>query len=154
VVLRALIHLNDPSIHYVIVGRKTGFYKSLLAYGTNFGLKPQLHFIDPVSDDELAAIYNLCAGVMYPSLYEGFGLPIAEAIHFKKPVLTNLGGCFEEAGGPGAYYCDTNNPLEVASTITTLLSNDNSAMIQDGQEYIYQFTSKAAADQLMEIYLK
>lgn len=154
VILRALIQLKDPQLHYVLVGRKTRFYKSLLAFGTNFGLKPNLHFINPVNDEELAAIYRLSSAVVYPSLYEGFGLPIAEAIYFGKAVLTTRGGCFEEAGGPGAYYCDTSDPNDVANTITKMLHSDNSGMLEAGQNHIKQFNSHATAAALMEIYSK
>jgi glycosyltransferase involved in cell wall biosynthesis len=154
VILRALILLKNPDLHYVLVGRKTRFYKSLLAFGINFGLKPNLHFIDRLNDDELAAVYRLSSAVVYPSLYEGFGLPIAEAIYFGKAVLTTQGGCFEEAGGPGAYYCNTSDPNEVATTISKMLKTDNSAMMEAGQRHIRQFNSEATAAALMEIYSK
>lgn len=152
IIIKAMIKLKEPFLHYVIVGKKTRFYKSLLSFSTNNGLMQQVHFIDPVNDDELACIYLLAEAVVYPSLYEGFGLPIVEAISFGKPVLTTKGGCFEEAGGPGAYYCNTSNVDEVATAITNILGADHNETIAAGQRYISQFSSKAAADALMNSY--
>jgi glycosyltransferase involved in cell wall biosynthesis len=154
IIIRAMIRLKDENLHYVVVGKKTRFFKSLFSYSSNKGLINNIHFIDPVSNDELAAIYLASSAVMYPSLYEGFGLPIAEAIHFGKPVLTTAGGCFLEAGGPGAYYCNTSDVEEVAATILTILKTDNSRMIEAGKQHIAQFNSKAAADALIQSYLK
>lgn len=154
IIIRAMIQLRNPDLHFVIVGRKTRFYKSLASYGSNNGLGHHLHFIDPVSNDDLAGLYNASIAVVYPSLYEGFGLPIIEAISYNKPVLTTRGGCFEEAGGPGAYYCNTESVDEVATTIKKMLETDNSQMIAAGKQHIAKFTSKATADALMECYLK
>ncbi len=154
IILRALKLIQDTDLHFVVVGKRKRFAKSLIDYAKNSGLADRVHFIDPVDDDILASLYRLSIGVVYPSLYEGFGLPIVEAIHFGKPVLTTHGGSFEEAGGAGAYYCDTNNPQEVAAAIQKMLSSDNQHMIALGQRHIEQFNSKAIADALMEIYSK
>ncbi len=152
VIIRALKQLKDPSIHLVIVGRKTRFARSLIDFSINSGLKDQVHFMDPVNDDELACLYLLSKAVVYPSLYEGFGLPIVEAISYGKPVLTTHGSCFEEAGGPGAYYCNTNQVEEVAQTISRMLQGDHAQMLEAGKQYISRFNFKATADTLMVCY--
>lgn len=154
IIIRAMMKLKDSSIHYVVVGKKTRFYKSLWSYAINYGLKNQVHFIDPVNDDELACIYLLSEMVVYPSLYEGFGLPIVEAISFGKPVLTTKGGCFEEAGGPGAYYCNTYDVDQVADSIINVLGFDHRGIIAAGTRYISRYNSKSAADALIKCYVK
>ena len=154
IIIRAMMQLKNDSLHFVIVGRKTRFFKSLQSYGANNGLGHHLHFIDPVNDDELAAIYQQSVAVMYPSLYEGFGLPITEGIYWGKPILTTRGGCFEEAGGPGAYYCDTENVQEVAATLIALLEADNQQMIEAGKQHIARFTPQATATALFSCYTK
>ncbi len=154
IIIRALIQLKDPDLHLVLVGKRKRFWKSLSSYGSNHGLGKQIHFIDPVSNDELIGFYKACTAVMYPSLYEGFGLPIIESIHYGKPVLTTQGSCFEEAGGPGAYYCNTSEVDEVASTIHLILKSDHSQRLAAGKQHIAQFNTKAAAQALLGIYSK
>lgn len=154
IILKALIKLKIPDLHFVVVGKKGNFYKSLQSFSTNNGLGQLIHFIDPVSNDDLAGIYKKSLAVMYPSFYEGFGLPIIEALSFNKPVLTTKGGCFEEAGGPGAYYCDTESTDEVADAILNILNTDSTAKVNAGKEYVSQFTAKATADGLMSLYHK
>lgn len=154
IVIKALKLLNDASIHYVVVGGKTRFHRSLQDFAINSGLRNQVIFLDPVSDDELACLYLLSKAVVYPSLYEGFGLPIVEGLSFGKPVLTTKGGCFEEAGGPGPIYCDTSNANEVAKGLTTVLNENLTIQIQEGQQYISRFNAKDIADSLIAIYEK
>ncbi len=154
IVLKAMIKLKRKDLHFVIVGKKKRFWKSLAVYGAHYGLEKYLHFIDPVKNDELASFYHHCSAVMYPSLYEGFGIPIVEAIHYNKPVLTTQGSCFEEAGGPGAFYCDTSNVDAVAETIESMLSRSHTAMLEAGKQHIAGFNSKLAADALMAAYSK
>jgi len=149
-----LIKLKLPDLHLVIVGKKASFFKALHSYSSNHGLGNLVHFIDPVSNEDLSGIYKESFAVMYPSLYEGFGLPIIEAISYNKPVLTTKGGCFEEAGGPGAFYCDTESVDEVADTLVKILETDSSSHLAAGKQYITRFTAKATADGLMNLYHK
>lgn len=154
IIIRAMIKLKDPNLHFVIVGEKKRFWKSLSVYGAHNGLEKHLHFIGPVDHDELVSFYDRCLAVMYPSMYEGFGLPIVEAIHYGKPVLTTQGSCFEEAGGPGAFYCDTSNVDAVAESIGQILKIPHAATLEAGKQHISQFNTKNAADAFMEVYSK
>jgi glycosyltransferase involved in cell wall biosynthesis len=154
IILRALIQLKLKGVHYVVVGRKSPFYKALASYGHNHGLGGLVHYIDPVSNEELAGLYQASTAVVYPSLYEGFGLPIIEAIAFGKPVLATAGGCFAEAGGPGAYYCNTESVNDVAQGIQHILQANHTQTMQAGKAYIGRFTTQATADALMACYVK
>jgi len=154
IVIKAMMKLKKPDLHYVIVGEKKRFWKSLAIYGAHNGLEKQLHFIGSVTNDEIISFYKNCNAVMYPSMYEGFGLPIVEGIYYGKPVLTTQGSCFEEAGGTGAFYCDTLNVDSVAELITQILKNNNTATIETGKEYIKKFSTRLAADALMKAYSK
>ena len=70
-----------------------------------------------VSDSELQNLYASSAAVIFPSVYEGFGLPVLEALNYKTPVLTTKGSVMEEIAGDCGIYFDANSPESIAQTI-------------------------------------
>ena len=60
-----------------------------------------IQFLDQVQASDLPAIYQGSSGFIYPSSYEGFGIPILEALNSGVPVITSRGGCLEETAGKG-----------------------------------------------------
>jgi len=88
-------------------------------------LKKHLFFTGFVSDMVLARLYKDCRVFAYPSLYEGFGLPVIEAQSFGAAVLTSNVSSLPEAGGGGALYVDPNDFTEIAKGLEKLLQDDN-----------------------------
>jgi glycosyltransferase involved in cell wall biosynthesis len=74
------------------------------------GLRDKVHLLGFVSDDELVALYNTCALFCYPTLYEGFGLPVIEAMSCGAPVITSRVASLPEVGGEAVCYVD--DPLD------------------------------------------
>ena len=70
-----------------------------------------------VSDDELAALYRGARCLVYPSLYEGFGIPVLEAMACGTPVVTSAGGATEEVAGGAAVLVDPRDPASIAAGI-------------------------------------
>ena len=70
-----------------------------------------------VNDAERNFLYKNTAAVCLLSHYEGFGMPILEAAYFKKPLVLSSIEVFKEVAGPNAYYCDANNPKDVARAL-------------------------------------
>ena len=66
---------------------------------TKAGLQDRVHFLHGIPSDDLPAIYQSAETFVYPSVYEGFGIPILEALHSGIPVVAATGSCLEEAGG-------------------------------------------------------
>nr|MCR5712871.1 glycosyltransferase family 4 protein [Prevotella sp.] len=141
------LSLLPSDIHLVAVGRQTGYAKSL----------PQsnrLHLLSGVPDDDLAVIYRLAEAFVYPSRYEGFGIPIIEAIAAGLPVVACTGSCLEEAGGPSCLYVDPDDTEGMAAAILSVLdgADGRTERIRLSQQYIERFRGTDVAGQVLEIY--
>ena len=91
---------------------------------------------------------------VYPSVFEGFGIPILEAMCVGTPVLTSTGSCFEETGGRGALYADPNDVEAIGRQLAMMLADSSlrKQMIQEGYKQSEKFTDDEVARHLLEIY--
>src|SRR5690606_801667 len=142
----------------VVVGStKTTYAEQLQRYIADNKLRSKVIFLNGVSNEELAIIYQLAAIFIYPSLFDGFGIPISEALYSKTPVITTLSGCFPEAGGPKSVYLNNaEDPTEIAEKITLLLSDAHlrEQIVQEGFQFVQKFNDDIIANSLMSIYSK
>lgn len=151
--LRAMENL--PEVHLVLVGRRSGSYgKKLEDYIEKHGLAPRVTFLSGVSSHRLACLYRRCLFVAYPSVYEGFGLPIVEGIGSGKAVLTTAGGCFSEAGGPGALYVPLGDDRAMAEVMGRLWNEAElrEILAAQGREYIKRFSNAGTSQKVYEVY--
>lgn len=154
-VLLAMTEMGQRSdIHLVSVGRKTGFYSSIHSYVHNFGLTKRVHFLEEVSPEDLPAIMKGAVMVVYPSLMEGFGLPVAEALALEVPVVTTRGGCFEEAGDDVAFYSEPENTAGLAERILEVDQHRGSLQerLTNGRIHIQKFAAETIAADLHTLY--
>jgi glycosyltransferase involved in cell wall biosynthesis len=107
-----------------------------------------------VSFTDLPAIYRQASLFVYPSEFEGFGIPVVEALHTEVPVIAATGSCLEEAGGPGSVYIDPKDASELAAKANEILENDSlrTQMVQAGKKHLQNFADERIAAQMMEIY--
>lgn len=138
----------------VIVGRATSYMKQLTDYIADNGLDKRVLFIHNAVFTDLPAIYQLAKVFVYPSLFEGFGIPIVEAISCGVPVITSSGSCFAESGGPDCMYVDSENPEELTETLNAILSDETIArrMKEKSKTYIERFEPAVIAPALMKVY--
>jgi len=134
----ALLPLNKRP-RLVILGKATAYIKLVKKTMIDLGIEQEVIYIHNASFQDLPAIYQGAVLFTYPSLFEGFGIPIVEAIESGIPVLTSKGSCFSEAGGPHAWYADSQQPEEWASTISEILESDNSQRIQLQKNHVIKF---------------
>ncbi len=104
----------DGDMNLVFVGKKGWFYDDLLRQAQESDLNNRIVFMDYVSDDDLAAFYNLAFCLAYPSFYEGFGLPIVEAMACGCPVVTSNTSSMPEIAGECAIIVDPNEPSRIS----------------------------------------
>ena len=151
--LRALKSLKSD-LPVIVVGKATPYLKTLTDYIIANGLERRVSFIHNAAFADLPSIYGLAKVFVYPSLFEGFGIPIVEAISCEVPVITSQGSCFSEAGGPDCLYVDTKNPEQLADAIMSVLSNEvkSTEMVVKSKKYVEQFEPKVIASHLMECY--
>lgn len=151
-VLRALAGL--PGVPLVAVGRPTPYAEELHAFARAHGLEGRVRLLSGVSTADLAALYRLATVAVYPSIFEGFGIPIVEALFSGTPVVTTRGGCFAEAGGPGSAYVDPHDPEELRAVLAGLLADPErrEAMRAAGLRHAARFSEEAIAEALFGAY--
>jgi glycosyltransferase involved in cell wall biosynthesis len=150
--LRALEKL--PGLLLVAVGRPTPYAEELILFARSHGLADRVRLLSGVSTPDLAAMYRLATLALYPSIFEGFGIPIVEALFSGTPVVTTAGGCFAEAGGPGSAYVDPHDAEALRETIARLLEDDaaRARMSAEGLRHAARFSDEAIAEGLSAAY--
>ncbi len=146
--------IHNMDTHLVIVGSETSYTRKVKDYIADNNLGSKVFFLKGVSNEELAILYQSAQLFIYPSLFEGFGIPIIEALFSRTPVVTSKGGCFGEAGGPSSLYVDATNIDEVKQAIKTVIGDDalRSKMVEDGYRYAQRFTPEYIGKSFMSIY--
>lgn len=142
-------------VHLVLVGRRSGAYgKHLDRFVARCGLGDRVHVLSGISSGTLTALYRRCRFVAYPSFYEGFGLPIVEALGSGKAVLTSQGGCFSEAGGPGALYVRPHDVPALARAMRALWDDASlrNRLAGDGAAYIRRFSDEGTSQRMYSLY--
>jgi glycosyltransferase involved in cell wall biosynthesis len=106
-----------------------------------------------VTDGELKALYERAACFVFPSLYEGFGLPPLEAMYCGCPVITSREGALPEVCGDSALYCDARSAEDIAAKIAHLMGDVDARrrMRVAGREHAHKFRWKEAAAELIHV---
>ena len=150
--------LNEMlDIPVVILGRPRPkeYLEEVKRFIAEKGMESQVIFLHNTNTDELHAIYQMAEMMIYPSFFEGFGLPVLEAQAAGCPVITSNLSSLPEAGGNGALYIDPSDIDAIGSAIKKLLSNNElrNNMIIRGNENAADFSEKLAAERLMKLYV-
>jgi glycosyltransferase involved in cell wall biosynthesis len=110
-------------VHFVIAGGRGWLNEEVRTLVTALGLNDHIHFIGYVSQQELPALYSMAIICAYPSLYEGFGLPVIEAMQCGMPVLTANVSSLPEVAGDAAVCLSPTNIEEIADGLRFLLED-------------------------------
>ena len=139
----------------VVVGRKTPYYQLVKSYIDRNRVR-NVSFLDHVQVTDLPAIYQGSRGFIYPSSYEGFGIPILEALNSGIPVITSRGGCLEETAGKGGLLIDPNNIDEMIRAIHTVMEESalRDRMIREGRAHAMKFREEQTIPALYNVYLE
>ncbi len=143
-----------PEIQLVVTGRATRYVNKVNDYLQQHQLNHRVLFLHQVPFADLPALYQMATVFIYPSRYEGFGLPVLEALNAGIPVIAATGSCLEEAGGPDSIYVDPDNEAALTAQISHLLSNAGlrQQMSAAGQTYAAGFSDKILTGQIIDLY--
>jgi glycosyltransferase involved in cell wall biosynthesis len=138
----------------VVVGKRSPYLEEVKQQIAKLKLQDKVIFLHSVLFNDLPAIYQMAKIFIYPSRFEGFGIPILEALYSKVPVIAASGSCLEEAGGPSSTYVHPDNATELALAIDVLLIDQNKRehQIEQGLRYVEKFNPENLSSQLMNLY--
>lgn len=151
--VKALAHI-DSDVSLVIVGRQTPYADKVKAYAEAHGLAKRVRWLTGVPNADLPSLYQMAEACVYPSRYEGFGVPIIEAIQSGLPVVACTGSCLEEAGGPDCFYVAPDDDQAMAQAITQVLAGapGREERIARSQAYIARFEGANVGAQVLDVY--
>ena len=151
--IKAFEHL-PKNIHLVVVGRTTEYAKQVKEEVEKLGLTEQIHFLHRVAFSHLPAIYQQANILCMPSIFEGFGIPILEALNSSVPVVASNISSLPEVGGPDSIYVDPLDDRAMAEAIHRVATDSalRERMINKGLEYALNFREENIANNLWNIY--
>lgn len=151
--VKALKGLKED-ISVIAIGRRTSYTDRVETYIRENHLEDRVRIWSGVPFRELPAFYQMATLFVYPSFFEGFGIPILEAQRSGIPVIAATGSCLEEAGGSSALYTNPHNDQELRDLIETVLHDPQlyASMRDGGKAYSQRFESDKLAKDLMGVY--
>jgi glycosyltransferase involved in cell wall biosynthesis len=157
-VLIDALALMPETLHLpvVIVGRATAYLDEVMRVAAEKKVSEKISIINNASFYDLPSIYQLAHVFVYPSLFEGFGIPLVEAIEAGVPVITSTGSCFSEAAGPSSLYVNPGNAEELANALIQVLESHSlrQEMIVTSKKFIERFSSAEIAKEILSQYSK
>jgi glycosyltransferase involved in cell wall biosynthesis len=140
-------------LELILVGRGKAYKKEVQDYILANKLN-NLKILSDVPNEDLPALYQAAHFFAYVSVFEGFGIPIIEALASEIPILAATGSCLEEAGGDAAIYVDPYNIDKMAEAINSLAINKmlRENLISNGKKQLLKFETKKIMGEIMGVY--
>jgi len=151
-IFRKSYKLQATSCKLILAG-KAGFgFTEIKKVIESSSYKKDIILKNYVSEEEKSELYKNASLFVLPSFYEGFGLPILEAMSYGTPVICSNVSSLPEAAGDAALLVDPNNPEEIAEAMKKVFSDDNlrKKMIEKGFENVKKFSWEKCARETME----
>lgn len=151
--VEAFSKIKDKKIKLVVVGKKGWLWEGIVGAPERYKVTERVKFLDFVGDEDLPSLYKNATCFVLPSLYEGFGLPVLEAMQQGCPVLISNVSSLPEVGGDAAVYFDPENTDDIAKKIDQVLSDEKlrQEMIEKGYNQIKKFSWEKTARKTLEV---
>lgn len=164
-ICKALHLINEEvDIPLVVIGNGGSYKQKVKDYIADVGIEKQIIFLSEMSSTkttetfqssvDFPAIYQQAIAMIYPSEYEGFGIPVLEALWSNIPVITSNVSCLPEAGGEGAFYVDPTKPIEIAQQIKRILTDLDfvKKQLEKSRLHTQKFTNQITSEAVMKVY--
>lgn len=148
----AMVHRRHPDTELVLVGNEGYGWDEAAPLLKELEIEKSVQIIGYADEQTKQALLHSAAVSVYPSFYEGFGLPILEAFREGAPVVTSLGSSLQEAGGAGALYCNPWRPDMIACAISSIFTDGDlrTTLIEAGREQLTRFSWGKSAQLLKQ----
>jgi glycosyltransferase involved in cell wall biosynthesis len=149
-----ILHKQGHLVSLVIIGNDSGEMNTIKEKIHSLGLTDYVRIFNGLSDREVCCVYNLCKLFVFPSIYEGFGIPILEAMAAKRPLVMSDISVFQEiTQGQGAYF-SPNDSSSIAQIINEVLfsTSEIERLIKYGNERVQDFSFKKISIELASLY--
>ena len=153
-VLSLLQALKDLPYHLVFVGKQTKYVAVLKEFIRANNMQERVHFLQGITMNQLAILYQAATLFCYPSIFEGFGIPVIEALYSRTAVITSAGSCFSEAGGPDSLYVQPGDIKSLKTSVEFLMQSEHErkTMEEAGFHFVQKFNDENVGKELMKIY--
>lgn len=154
--VRALSALPQD-VSLVVVGKDRNGYKEFTRrIAEELGVAGRIIYRHDITFKDLPAVTRMAEVIVYPSRYEGFGIPVIEGLESRRPVVAATGSCLEEAGGDAAVYVDPDNVRQLAEALNLMLRGGSEVdeRIERGLRYASRFDNSKMAENIMSVYEK
>jgi len=144
----------ETAVDLVFTGALESAQAELQEIVAHLGYEAHIHFLGFLNEPELVALWQGCRGLVFPSLYEGFGIPVLEAMWFNRPVACSNIGSLPEVGGDAVLYFDPRKPEEIAQAMAQI-AHDNAFSIslqERAQLHIKNFSQQTMAEQYLSVF--
>ena len=156
---------KDTDIPLIVVGNGSGeYYKKVKQFVSGNKLEKKIIFLSEMPEtktgkdylfpEDLSIIYQLATGMIYPSFFEGFGIPVLEALWSRLPVITSNVSCLPEVGGDAAYYINPASVEELAEGMKKIYHDKQltETMKNKGWLQAQHFAPRKCATAVMDLY--
>jgi len=145
--------LITKDLELVIIGKKGWLYEEILGTPKSLGIEERVKFLEDVNNDDLTLFYKNAVCFVLPSLYEGFGLPIIEAMQHNCPVITSNVSSLPEVGGDACLYMNPEDSADIADKIEKLISNEKlrKELIEKGKKQVAKFSWEKTAKETLAV---
>ncbi len=153
--VKALESLDSQhDMNLVVIGDGGSYFQTVKKYVIENRLQKRVCFIPKIEFTDLPMIYALARVFVLPSFFEGFGIPIIEALWSGTPIISSINSCFEEAGGPDSIYINPHDIDALATAIDRVWHDENlrSLMILRGLNFVEKFSDEDIAEQWIKLY--